>query len=319
MKKAVGMIFLAVVGLTVLTVSSQAQQTNPCTGKIYKHTLGESCVVGTPKRIVALEWKYAEDLLALGIQPLGVADIKGYNNWVNIAPKFAANVVDVGTRQAPNLELLTTLKPDLILAPSSRVAQMYPRLAQIAPTLTFNAYPQDGSSHLSEMVSTFRTIGAVTGRSSVGEAILSRMNAQFTQARARLVSLKLAGNSFILTQAFTSQNVGTMRLFTRNSMVSEILERMGLKNAWADKPQQFGFTTVGLEGLTQLKPDHFFYIVQDSDNIFAAAGVQALWQSLPFVQKNRAYPMAGNTWTFGGPLSAQTLIGTVMGKLEAKK
>jgi ferric hydroxamate transport system substrate-binding protein len=314
----IGIGTLAVMGL-VLTVSSLAQQTNPCAGKIYKHTLGESCVVGTPKRIVALEWKYAEDLLALGIQPLGVADIKGYNNWVNIAPKFAANVTDVGTRQAPNLELLTTLKPDLILAPSSRVAQIYPKLAQIAPTLTFNAYPQDGSSHLSEMVSTFRTIGTVTGRSSVGEAVLTRMNAQFSQARAKLVNLKLAGNSFVLTQAFTSQNVGTMRLFTRNSMVSEILERMGLKNTWADKPQQFGFTTIGLEGLTQLKTDHFFYIVQDSDNIFAAAGVQALWQSLPFVQKNRAYQMAGNTWTFGGPLSAQTLIGSVTQKLEAKK
>jgi ferric hydroxamate transport system substrate-binding protein len=316
MKKIIFLIASSL-GLVALTVSSA--QTNPCAGKIYKHTLGESCVVGTPKRIVALEWKYAEDLLALGIQPLAVADIKGYNNWVNIAPKLATTVIDVGTRQAPNLELLTTLKPDLIIAPSFRVAQTYGRLSQIAPTLTFNAYPQDGSSHIAEMVSTFRTIGTVTGRSSVAEALLTRMNAQFSQARAKLVNLKLAGDSFVLTQAFTSQNVGTMRLFTRNSMVSEILERMGLKNAWADKPQQFGFTTIGLEGLTQLKTDHFFYIVQDSDNIFAAAGVQALWQSLPFVQKNRAYQMAGNTWTFGGPLSAQTLIGTVMGKLEAKK
>jgi ferric hydroxamate transport system substrate-binding protein len=313
MKKAALLIFLLVMGNTSLA------QTSPCTGTIYKHALGESCIVGTPKRIITLEWKYAEDLLALGIQPLGVADIKGYTNWVNITPQFVADVVDVGTRQAPNLELITTLKPDLILAPSTRVAQIYPRLAQIAPTLTFNAYPQDGSSHLAEMVSTFRTIAAATGRSSVGEAVLKRMNTQFSQARTRLASLKISGDSFVLTQAFTSQNVGTMRLFTRNSMVSEILEKMGLKNAWADKPQQFGFTTVGLEGLTQLKPDHFFYIVQDSDNIFAGAGLQALWQSLPFVQNKRAYQMAGNTWTFGGPLSAQTLITAVMKKLEAKK
>ena len=305
-------------GLTVLGISSQAQNT-ACTGKIYKHPLGESCIVGTPKRIVALEWKYGEDLLALGVQPLGVADIKGYHNWVNITPKFDAGVVDVGTRQNPNLELLTTLKPDLIIAPSSRVAQTYGRLAQIAPTITFNAYPQDGSSHIAEMVSTFRTIASITGRSSIGEAVLTRMNAQFNQARARLVNQKLAGTTFVLTQAFTSQNVGTMRLFTRNSMVSEILERMGLKNAWADKPQQFGFSTIGLEGLTQLKTDHFFYIVQDTDNIFAAAGLGALWQSLDFVKNNRAYKMAGNTWTFGGPLSAQVLIDGVLKALERKK
>ncbi len=35
-------------------------------------------VTTTPTRIVALEWVYVENLLALGIQPVGVADIDGY-------------------------------------------------------------------------------------------------------------------------------------------------------------------------------------------------------------------------------------------------
>jgi hypothetical protein len=43
------------------------------------HALGQTTIPSTPQRIVALEWTYVENLLALGIQPIGVADIAGYN------------------------------------------------------------------------------------------------------------------------------------------------------------------------------------------------------------------------------------------------
>jgi iron complex transport system substrate-binding protein len=309
---------LSLVTVALLAASAPSDAQSGCVGKIVKHALGETCVPGNAKRVAALEWAYAENLLSLGVQPLAVADIKGYNTWVGIDPKLASGVAEVGTRQAPNLELLTTLKPDLILVPSFRAAQIYPRLAQIAPTLAFDPYPQDGSSHFAEMLTTYRTIAAAVGRSSIGEAVLTRMNAGFNAARAQLVQKKLAGDSFVLAQAFTAQNTGTMRLFTRNSMASEILERIGLKNAWSDRAQQYGFTTLGLEGLTQLKTDHFFYIVQESDNVFASSSVEALWKSLEFVKNDRAYRLSDTTWTFGGPLSAQVLVNGALNALGKK-
>src|SRR5690606_21515856 len=42
--------------------------------RIITHSFGDTEIEGVPQRIVALEWTYAEDLLALGIQPAGVAD-----------------------------------------------------------------------------------------------------------------------------------------------------------------------------------------------------------------------------------------------------
>lgn len=44
------------------------------TVKTITHELGTTEIKGTPKRVVTLEWAYAEDLLALGIQPIGSAD-----------------------------------------------------------------------------------------------------------------------------------------------------------------------------------------------------------------------------------------------------
>src|SRR5687768_3607948 len=52
--------------------------------RVIKHAMGETEITGTPQRIVALEWTYAEDLLALGVQPVGVADIAGMNKWVEM-------------------------------------------------------------------------------------------------------------------------------------------------------------------------------------------------------------------------------------------
>jgi iron complex transport system substrate-binding protein len=169
------------------------------------------------------------------------------------------------------------------------------------------------------MVRTFQTIAEVLGRSTQGRTVLTRMETRFAQARQTLQKAGLFGQRFVLAQAFTSrQNLATMRLFTRNSLVSQVLEQIGLKNAWGDKPQPYGYTEVGLEALSQIKTDHFIYIVQENDNVFAGSSVEALWKNLDFVRNRRAYRLPGNTWTFGGPLSAEGLVEAVVGAMTRR-
>src|SRR5690606_38392702 len=47
-------------------------------------TNGEVKLDAPAKKVVVLEWTYAEDLLAVGVQPAGMADIVEYGNYVNI-------------------------------------------------------------------------------------------------------------------------------------------------------------------------------------------------------------------------------------------
>ena len=49
-----------------------------------KHVLGTTELPAPAKRVVVLEWTYAEDLLAVGVQPVGSADIANYKKWVNV-------------------------------------------------------------------------------------------------------------------------------------------------------------------------------------------------------------------------------------------
>lgn len=279
-----------------------------------QHALGETEILGTPQRVVALEWIYAEDLLALGLQPVGMADIGGYNNWVKIPLALGPDVVDVGTRNDPNLETLAALQPDLILAPLNRVDETkYAALSAIAPTLVFDHYPADQTSNQYEsMIENFHLIAEVVGRQAESEAVIAQLEAKFAEARALLEANDKLGEKFILTQGFTADNTATARLFVENALAIKIIEQIGLELGWNSGWQEFGFSTVSMETLPELGDLHFFYVVQDDDNIFASEAVRPLWESLEFVKKGHAYALGGGTWLFGGPLSAEVLVDIVL-------
>jgi iron complex transport system substrate-binding protein len=277
-----------------------------------EHVMGEACVPENPQRVVALEWRYVENLLVLGIQPVGVADIEGYHNWVKIPLALDENVVDIGTRNEPNLEAVAALNPDLIIGVYFRLTENYDDLSAIAPTLVFDPYPADLSSQYDEMLSSFRQLATVVNREAEAEVVLANMEKTFAGAQAALEAAGHSGESFILSQGWVTDGVATFRLFTDNAMAVQFMERIGLTNAWDDAPQLYGYTEVGIEGFAELsdKTFNFFYVAQaDANDKFAAS---PLWSSLSFVQNEQAYWMGGDVWMFGGPLSAEVLVGTVL-------
>ncbi|CAM4024539.1 ABC transporter substrate-binding protein [Deinococcus marmoris] len=306
---ALGAVLLAGLGL-----SASAQTAQTCKGQTITHSLGQTCVVGVPKRVVVLEWAYAEDVLALGVQPVGMADIKGYGEWVRIPVSLSASVQDVGTRQQPSLEKIRALKPDLIITAKLRAAQNYAQLSAIAPTLVFDSY--GGESQYGEMRATFSRIGAVLGRSGTARQVLSNLDARLDRVKRDLKAAGRGGEGVVFAQAYTGGGgTPTMRLFTRNSMVSQVLERLGLVNAWPAPAQPYGFSEVSLEALAGLNTRNFLYVTQREDAVFAAPSIRPLWQGLPFVKANRAYALDERTWTFGGPLSTLTLANGISAKL----
>lgn len=283
--------------------------------RVVQHALGESTITGTPQRIVALEWTYVEDLLALGIQPIGVADIEGYQDWVKVPIALDPNVVDVGERGEPNLETLAGLKPDLIITAAFRSTENYEQLRAIAPTIAFDSYPTDESiTQYDEMRQTFLTIADLVGRTAEGEAVLAQMAAKFAAARSQLEADGKLGESFVLAQAFGGDTV-QIRLFTDNAMVTQIVTQLGLENGWDGPFDQYGFTTVSIETLPELGDVNFFYVVQDDNNVFTREAIAPLWNELAFVQNDNAYPLGGDTWLFGGPLSAELVVDKVMAAL----
>ena len=278
-----------------------------CTASPQKST----SVTNTATRVVALEWEYVEDLLALGMQPVGVADIPGYQQFVQIEPTLAETVIDVGTRQEPSLEAIAQLQPDLILGVELRHQPIYDTLSAIAPTLLFNPYPAaEESTQLERMQQTFLEIADAVNQRQQGETVLNQMQETFNQATNQLQEFKLATPRFILGQFVPG--VPQLRLFTDDAMAVQILSQIGLENAWIGEFDRFGFNTVWVEALPAVDKGNFLYIAENQNTHFKQLQKNPVWQNLQFVQENRLYPIGSDTWVFGGPLSAQVLVENVV-------
>lgn len=266
-------------------------------------------------RVVTLEWVYVEDLLALGIQPIGVADIRGYKTFVDVEPTLAETVVDVGTRQEPSLEAIAQLQPDLIIGTQLRHEAIYDSLSAIAPTLLFNPYP-DALSQFDEMQQTFRAIAERVDRRNTGEAVLRQMQDTFKTASDRLRSAKQTNRAFILGQF--NEATPQIRLFTDNAMAVQILNQVGLENAWKGQIDRFGFNTVGIETFPKIEQANFLYIATDNNTHLKQLQNNPVWKGLKFVQENRLYSIGAEAWVFGGPKSAQLLVEKVTTALLGK-
>lgn len=294
MKKITLSLFIATAAL--LNTAAAA-----CNGHIVKHSMGTTCVPKDVQRIVTLSWDQTENVTALGINPVGVADTAGYNKWVGFP--LPESTADLGKRSQPSLEKIQALHPDLIITDTDLATNNYQQLKKIAPTLVYD-YNGLGSQYL-QMRKNFMSLGKALGKEDKAEAVLRDLDNTLANIYRDLKRHGRADESFIITQAFTTGNTPYMRLFTPDSFISGVISRIGLNNSWDSQDKSWGFTKVGLETLASLKTDNFFYITQSDDEVFAAPSVQPLWNNLSFVKNNHAYPLNERTWTFGGPLSAK--------------
>ncbi|MGA5661416.1 ABC transporter substrate-binding protein [Bacillus bombysepticus] len=285
-----------------------------------KHAEGETKLDKPAKKVVLLEWVYSEDLLALGVQPVGMADIKNYNKWVNTKTKPSKDVVDVGTRQQPNLEEISRLKPDLIITASFRGKAIKNELEQIAPTVMFDPSTSN-NDHFAEMTETFKQISKAVGKEEEGKKVLADMDKAFADAKAKIEKADLKDKNIAMAQAFTAKNVPTFRILTDNSLALQVTKKLGLTNTFeAGKSEPDGFKQTTVESLQSVQDSNFIYIVADEDNIFdTQLKGNPAWEELKFKKENKMYKLKGDTWIFGGPESATSLATQVADVMTAKK
>ena len=275
------------------------------------HAGGETTLEQQPERIVALEWHLVEDLLVMGIQPVAIADVEGFKTWVTIDVALADDVQDVGTRQEPSIEALAAAEPDLILGLDYRDITLYDQLSNIAPTILMTAYPQEeGVTPLEDLRTRLRHEGWFLDHAGAAEAAIAEMDTTIEQQTAVIDEAGLTGAPFVVTQMFTAENQPSLRIFSNDALIGDAISATGLENVWTADGGEWGFTTNTVETFIELPEDvNVFYIVNDSDNVLESVlNDDPIWQSLPFIQEGRFYPLGGDTWTFGSTQSVERIV-----------
>ncbi|OII65811.1 ABC transporter substrate-binding protein [Streptomyces sp. CC53] len=266
------------------------------------HLKGTTTLEEPATRVVALEWTYAEDLLALGVSPAGVADIEGYDQWVTGGPRFADSVKDVGTRQAPSLETVKALKPDLIITSKVRSEANYDQLDAIAPTLMFDPYAAEGEYE--EMRATLEKIGTAVGRQEAAGAALKELDGKIAAARQRLTDGGKDGAAVTVARGYTTDGAAVVEVLTDSTIPGGLLPQLGLRNAWTGKADAYGMSKVDIEGLKPVEESTLLYVAAKDDDVFATSlPKNALWRNLDFAEGGRVHALDPGTWFFGGPFS----------------
>ncbi len=289
-------------------IASPAATSYPIT---VTHDGGDTTLEAQPQRIAALEWHLVEDLLVMGIQPVAIADVEGFKTWVTIDVALDDGVQDVGTRQEPSLESLQAAEPDLILGLDYRDIAIYDSLSAVAPTILMSAYPQEeGVTPLEDLRARLRHEGWFLDHAEAAEQAIAAMDATLDGQTELINEAGLTGAPFVVIQMFTTESQPTIRMFTDGALVGNAISATGLENVWTADGGEWGFTTNTVETFIELPEDvNVFYIVNDTDNVLdEVLEDDPIWQSLPFVQEGRFYPLGGDTWTFGSTQSVERIV-----------
>lgn len=260
------------------------------------------------ERIVALEWLPVELMLALGVTPYGVADIPNYRMWVN-EPALPDSVIDVGLRTEPNLELLTQMKPSMLVwsagyGPSPEI------LARIAPGRSF-AF-SDGKLPLAQARRSLLEMAEMLDKQAVAQRHLAEFDAYIDGLKPRF---KQRGDRPLLMVSLLDPR--HMLVFGPNCLFQEILDRLGVKNAWQGETNFWGSTAVGIDRLAAYKDVDVLCF--DHGNAAQMRQLEAtpLWQAMPFVRANRLQIVPA-VWFYGATLSAMNFARILDNSLGGK-
>ncbi|WP_189323807.1 iron-siderophore ABC transporter substrate-binding protein [Streptomyces flaveus] len=273
---------------------------------------------GPAKKVVATEWNEVEYLISLGVDPVGVADVKGYKIWDSAVP-LKNEPKDIGVRGEPSMDTIAGLKPDLIVASSDLPPAAVKQMRDIAPVLQIKS--ADAADPIGQMNKNLDVIAEATGTTEQAEKLKTDFQAKIAEGKKALADAGLAGADYAFADGYLVSNQVTIRPFTSGSLIGAVNEEIGLKNAWTVKgDKDYGLGSTDVEGLTKLGDDvQFAYIGNDGDKtstpFSGALAKDKVWTSLPFVEKGNAHRLPDGIWMFGGTGSMGAYIDAVVAAL----
>lgn len=299
---------LAVAVVVLLSVGPAAAAAVTVTDSRGAHTFAQP-----PQRVVALSWSLVEQVVELGVAPVGVADPAGYREWV-VRPALPEAAVDVGLRQEPNVERIAALDPDVILV-SDDQAPFVEQLERIAPVLHFETFSAD-HDNLEASRRTYLELATLLGREEVAHQRLAERDARLAALRAKVQAAFDGAPPAVAVVRFVDE--ARVRVYGGNAMSTFALEALGVEPALDLPASKWGLTQMSLRELAALDDGVLLYIepFPQAEALFA----NPLWRAMPFVQAGRVAALP-STWTYGGLFSTVYLaeaIADALLRLDAR-
>ena len=296
---------IALVGCT--TNNSTNKENNSSDNQItVQHKLGTTKLNSKPKKIAVLELSFLDSLHNLDIDPVAIADDGESNKVTDVTNGEKIDYVSVGDRKEPNLEELSSMDLDLIIADTSRHSEIYEDLNKIAPTIVLDSI----DSSYDEYIENFETIAKIVGKEDVAKTKIEEAEKVLSDVKDK--AKDKVSDEEVLT---VSPKNDEYTAHTSSSFVGQVLEKAGFKNAIQSDDKE---ASLSLEQLVEINPDIIVYMRDDIDTtIYTEWKDTELYKSLDAVKNNKVYTtVARGPWTqYRGFISVNTLTKEMSGWL----
>ncbi|MEW2530298.1 iron-siderophore ABC transporter substrate-binding protein [Streptomyces sp. NPDC047071] len=267
------------------------------------HALGRTELKQRPQRVVVLDVGELDNVVSLGVKPVGYAPTEGDDGVPGYLKKRAGSPQDVGTINSLNLEAIAKLKPDLILGSELRAAKLYPQLSKIAPTV-FSVRP--GFTWKEN----YLLNAAALDRSAEARAQLGAY-----EKKAKALGDELGPKKPTVTMLRYLPD--RVRLYAKASFIGTILEDVGLPRPENQRIDDLA-TEISPERIDEADADWIFTGVYGDPKKTgrSAAERNPLWKKLDAVREGRAKNVPDETWYLGlGVTAADAVLGDLKGYL----
>ncbi|MET9698754.1 iron-siderophore ABC transporter substrate-binding protein [Streptomyces sp. NPDC006529] len=255
------------------------------------HAMGTTEIKAAPRRVVVLDVGELDNVVSLGLQPVGYAPTEGDEGIPGYLKDGAGTPQSVGTINSLNLEAINALKPDLILGSQLRSADKYAALSKIAPTV-FSIRPGFPWKE-----------NYLLNAAALDKTAEARGKLDAYQAKAKKLGDDLGAHKPTVTML--RYMPGKTRLYAGASFIGTILKDTGIPRPQNQQAEELA-VEVSPERMDEAAADWIFtgvYGTKDKTKRDSAED-NPLWKNLDAVKQGRAKDVPDETWYLGLGVSA---------------
>lgn len=265
---------------------------------VIQHAMGETKVHPSPKRVVILDNGGLDNVLALGIKPVGAPTIVLDMPFPEYLGSQTDGIQNIGSVNEPNLETITQLQPDLILGSKDTHEALYDQLSLIAPTVFVETVGTTWRENLLLQ-------GKALGIEDKAKELLDNYN-------NRVADYKNKVNGSEIEVSVIRARTDKVSVYLKQSFAGSILEELGLARPESQRADDFAMD-LNNEAIPELDGDYLIWFTRDVPNIIDTNfSTNPMWQNLEAVKNEKVYEVSFETWLSGlGVQAANFLIDDV--------
>ncbi|MGC0314016.1 ABC transporter substrate-binding protein [Kitasatospora acidiphila] len=306
-KRLPAVLLAAAVGTALLTGCGSSGSTPASTGtsasavgndaaasfpRSVQHAMGTAEIKSRPQRVVVLDSGELDDVTLLGLTPVGAVSphMKTAGGFPSYLKGELGGAKDVGPMAEPNLELIASLKPDLILSSKVRHEKVFDKLNAIAPTV----FAQTTGAPWKDNLTLYAK--------ALGKEDAARQALADYQARAAKLGeeIKAKNGGTMPTASVVRFVAGPTRLYQKDSFSGTVLQDIGLRRP-ASQDVNSSMLDVSPEQIDKADADLVFVTVADDPTRTQQSQVQStpVWRSLNAVKSGKVFNVPDETWMSG--------------------